>query len=266
MGLFDSKWIVEFEYSEVILSSYKKATIVVDASSEYSAKDKAKSVLKNSYKFVKILSAHKSGGREEERKAMPASKFIAKEKPVPVSSVREYHGEEKPTPPRSSSLSSTPFMDEKMREMKKQHAELEKIERKAKQVKRTAGLYIRATILSSVLSLLAFLLSWIPYWYNLLGVNSNKVMLREWLELGHSESDKFAQECVENIDKYTKQANSVLWIPFVILGIVIVATIIAFVLSKKYAKNRAEKETEELKKLVNEYELEYGKIGEQNGN
>ena len=257
---------MEFEFSEGILSSYKKATIVVDSSSEYSAKDRAKSVLKNSYKFVKILSAHKSGGREEERKAMSVSKFISKEKPVPVSNVREYHEEERPDPPSSRSISSTPFLDEKMREMKKQQAELEKIERKAKQVKRTATLYIRATILSSVLSLLAFILSWIPYWHNLLGINSNKVMLQEWLELGHSESDKFAQECVENIDKYTKQANSVLWIPFAVLGVAIVITIIIFILSKKYTKNKIDKETEELKKLVNEYELEYGKIGELKSN
>ena len=55
MGFFDSKWVVTFEYSNGILSSNKKGSIVVDASSEYSAKDKAKSVLKNSYKYVKIL-------------------------------------------------------------------------------------------------------------------------------------------------------------------------------------------------------------------
>ena len=46
MGFFDSKWIVEFEYSEGFLSSTKKATMVIEASSEYSAKDKAKSVLR----------------------------------------------------------------------------------------------------------------------------------------------------------------------------------------------------------------------------
>ena len=57
MGFFDSNWIVEFEYSDSFLGSYKKATMVVEASSEYSAKDKAKSVLKANHKFVKVLSA-----------------------------------------------------------------------------------------------------------------------------------------------------------------------------------------------------------------
>ena len=59
MGFFDSKWVVEYDYSDGFFSSYKKATIVVDASSEYSAKDIAKKVLVNQHKYVHILSAKK---------------------------------------------------------------------------------------------------------------------------------------------------------------------------------------------------------------
>ena len=40
-------------------SSYKKGSIIVEASSEYSAKDIAKKVIINSYKHVTILSAKK---------------------------------------------------------------------------------------------------------------------------------------------------------------------------------------------------------------
>lgn len=60
MVFFDSKWIVEFEYSNGFFSSYKKSTITVDASSEYAAKDAAKRVLKNQYKYLKILGAKKA--------------------------------------------------------------------------------------------------------------------------------------------------------------------------------------------------------------
>lgn len=67
MGLFDSKWIVEFEYSEGFFSSTKKATMVIEASSEYSAKNKAKAVLRGSYSYVKILSARKSARRIDEK-------------------------------------------------------------------------------------------------------------------------------------------------------------------------------------------------------
>ena len=92
MGFFDSKWIVEFEYSDSFIGSYKKATMVVEASSEYSAKDKAKAVLKANHKFVKVLSAHKSGGKSEERGTTytpPRTVTTVRETPVhsePVSS------------------------------------------------------------------------------------------------------------------------------------------------------------------------------------
>ena len=59
MGLFNAKWVVEYEYSDGFFSSYKKATIIVDASSEYRAKDTAKKVLNNQHKYVRILKATK---------------------------------------------------------------------------------------------------------------------------------------------------------------------------------------------------------------
>lgn len=62
MGFFDSKWTVEFEYSDGFLSSYKKATIVVEASSEYDAKSKANSILKPQHKYFHILKIFKSDG------------------------------------------------------------------------------------------------------------------------------------------------------------------------------------------------------------
>lgn len=65
VGLFDKKWIVEFEYCDSFIASYKKASIEVEASSEYSAKDKAKAVLKAQHKYLKILSAREAAGKND---------------------------------------------------------------------------------------------------------------------------------------------------------------------------------------------------------
>ncbi len=56
MGFFDSKWVVEFTYRDggIFLGTTKQSQIVVDASSKYDAERKAKSVLNNQYKDVKI--------------------------------------------------------------------------------------------------------------------------------------------------------------------------------------------------------------------
>ena len=61
MGFFDSKWVVEFSYREggIFLGKTVESSIVVDASSEYDAERKAKSVLNNQYKDVKILKKYK---------------------------------------------------------------------------------------------------------------------------------------------------------------------------------------------------------------
>jgi len=75
MGLFDSKWVVTYNYSEGIFSSTKRGKIVVEAFTEYDAKDTAKKLLAANYSYVKIIEAHKSSGRAEERKtnSIPSS-------------------------------------------------------------------------------------------------------------------------------------------------------------------------------------------------
>lgn len=59
MGFFDSQWIVYYEYSTGFFSSYKKASIVVEASSRYDAERKAKSVLRPLYKYLRIRKVEK---------------------------------------------------------------------------------------------------------------------------------------------------------------------------------------------------------------
>ncbi len=258
MGFFDTKWIVEFEFSQGFLSSYKKGTIVVEASSEYDAKSKAQSILKGSYRFVKVLSAHKSSGRMEENKVSYKPKVSIAEKS------QDLTYQSNTTHRRELSSEERTLLVEQLHqkeEIRKQREKLDEIENKAKAVKRAANYYIRITIIVGVLSAVAFLLSWIPHWIFLLLASSNQSMYQGWIDLGHSETDSFAQECLADLEKYIKQANSVLWIPFVVLGIGIIVTIAALLLSRSRVPKKVDKASEELKALVREYEDNYGEIG-----
>ena len=252
MSLFDSKWIVEFEFSQGLFSSNKIGTVVVEASSETDAKSKAKAVLKNSYSYIKVLSAHKSSGRLEENKVT----FIPT---VTVAEKQIMHSESKPH--RELSPAERELLLEQMRQkeaVQKQKEKLNEVERKAKAVKKAATYHIRMTIISGVVSLIAFLFGWIPHWISLIKVAASK----SWIELGHSESDATGQEFAEDIAKYTKEANSVLWIPFVVLGIGIIVTILIFIVSRRKTQSKIDKASKELKLTVREYEEAYGEIGQ----
>lgn len=254
MGFFSDKWIVEFEFSNGILSSNKKGTIAVEASSEYSAKDKAKAVLKAQYSYVKILSAHKSGGKSEERNATHSHKVTISESPK---------NETYRAPRRELTSEERENLLEEIRqreEQKKQREKLNVVEHKKKALKKAHIFHIRVVITSSIISLIAFLIGFIPYWYNLIAKTATEKTLQEWIELGHSESDKYGQELVADIAKYDSQAASIIWLPFVILGVGIIVTVILFFLAKKRAPSKIEKAEKELKEATDEYESIYGKI------
>ena len=264
MGLLDKKWIVEFEYSDGVFSSYKKGTMVVDASSKFSAEDRAKSVLKNSYKFVKIISAHESSGKDEERKANFKPKVDERAKPT--YSAPTQRSEETRTSSAHRKLSPEEreaiLSEIKAREeLQKKRAKLNEIEHKAKRFKKASKYHIRMTILSGILSLIAFLLGWIPCWINLIMAGVSNYQLQMWVELGHSESDTTGQEFAANIQKYTEQANSVTWIPFVILAVGFAITVVVFMISKGKMPVKKEAAEQDLKKTVKAYEEEYGPLG-----
>lgn len=244
MGFFDSKWVVTFEYSNGILSSNKTGSIVVEASSEYSAKDKAKSVLKGSYKYVKVLSAVKADSKGRPI-VSPAPVTITEERPsyVPSSnptSIRELTPEER---------------EERRLRRIAEEAELERqrkertIALKEKQIGKAKKAPIRNAILSGILSLVAFFFGWIPHWVGLAKTNASKNALDMWIELGHSKTDSYGQELVADIERYSNEASSVLWIPFVILAIGIAISVLVFVLSKKKVPSKVAKLEEELRKI-----------------
>jgi hypothetical protein len=244
MGFFDSKWVVTFEYSNGILSSNKTGSIVVEASSEYSAKDKAKSVLKGSYKYVKVLSAVKA-----DSKGRP----IVSPAPVTITEERSSYVPN-PTPTPTRELTPEEREERRLRRIAEE-AELERqrkeraIVLKEKQIKKAQTSPIRNCILSGIISLVAFFFGWIPHWVGLAKARASRNALDMWIELGHSKTDSYGQELVADIERYSNEANSVLWIPFVILGIGIVISVIVYILSKKKVPQKVVKLEEELKKL-----------------
>lgn len=158
MGFFDSKWVVTFEYSNGIFSANKTGSIVVEASNEYSAKDKAKGVLKGSYKYVTILSATPADSKER-----PVAN------PVPIKTVekKESSYSHNSTPRRQL----TPEEKEKRRlqrnaeNVAQEQKEKERtIKQKKYQIQRTRTSPKRNCMLSGICSLAAFLLGWFPRW------------------------------------------------------------------------------------------------------
>ena len=57
-----------------------------------------------------------------------------------------------------------------------------------------------------------------------------------WLEFGHSATDKTGLEFSTNIEMYTNKASSVVWIPFVVLAMCIVLSILSLVKTKQKQK------------------------------
>ena len=251
MGFFDSKWIVEFEYSDSFIGSYKKATMVVEASSEYSAKDKAKAVLKANHKFVKVLSAHKSGGKSEERGTTytpPRTATIVRETPVrsePVSST--VHHESRPL-----TKEELAEIERRAIERRAEAARIEKenkIAAKEKQIKKIKSSPVRNMIIGYFASLGAFFFGWIPHWICKAMENASRGALEMWIELGHSATDDYGQELTAEISQRQVAANGTLWIPFVILGIGIIISVLIFFLSKKSVPQKIEKAQRELDSL-----------------
>lgn len=243
MGLFDSKWVVTFEYSNGILSFNKTGSMVVEASSEYSAKDKAKSILKGYYKYVKVVSAIKadSKGRPIIDRAPVTiteekSSYASSSNPIPT---RELTSKEKKTQ-FNKIVEETELTSQKKERI---------IELKEEQIKKIQTSTIKNRILIGIIFLGMFLLGWIPYWHILIEKDVRSNALDMWIELGHSKTDSHGQNLVALVDSCTDRANSVLWLPFVILGVQIVISIVLFVFSKKKTSQKVMKLKEDLKKL-----------------
>ena len=91
-----------------------------------------------------------------------------------------------------------------------------------------------------------------PCWISLFKANVAKSQLETWIELGHSESDATGQNYSADIAKYTEQAKSIIWLPFVILVVAFLVIVILVILVKKQEPSRVEKISNDLEELKRE--------------
>lgn len=247
MGFFDSKWIVEFEYSEGFLSSTKKATMVVEASSEYSAKDKAKSVLRANHKYVRILSAHKSGGKDEEKKTTykPSYTTYSSPKVETVSKPASLY----------SSVSEERTYNESPEERAIRMAEIErdikqrKIEEKQKEIAQIKSRPIRFLIVGIFLTLLGFGIGWIPRAVAKAKEAWQQEVLDAWLEWGHSATDATGKELTQNIRRFHSAANTLILVPILVLVVGIFFSVFIYIRTKKNVPTKLAKAQKELEDL-----------------
>ncbi len=244
MGFYNKNWIVTFDYSKGIFSSKKRGTIIVEGHNDYSAKSKAKSILKGYYSSVTILSVVEvdSKGRQID---VSSPLLIKEEKTQNIHSqtcTRKLTEEEK---------------EERLLEMMARKAKLEKEKKEKKiafkiqQIKNVQKYPQTICLLFGVFTAFAFLIGWFPRWFFLLEKVSASEVLDLYLDGYGAITDKTAKDLLLEIDKYIALANSIIWLPFLLLGIGIVITIIAYFVTKKRLPLRIKKLNDELSEIKN---------------
>ena len=129
--------------------------------------------------------------------------------------------------------------DRELRRIRAEQEEKERLERekqaKINAIKRSP---IVAGIVGGALTLLAFLLGWIPYWYWDTQRKNAIFAIEQLEELGHNPNEAIIQEFYQDGIHAKEMRDSVNWIPFVILvlGVFVTVTITIFVNKKKNSK------------------------------
>lgn len=96
-----------------------------------------------------------------------------------------------------------------------------------------------AGIIAGAIGLGAFFFSWIPHWSALFEKMQAEGMLRTWVYLGHSSTDKQGLEYQAQIDAASAKANGTLWIPFLFLALAAGAVVLTVLMLNK-SKRRKE--------------------------
>ena len=256
MGLFNTKWIVEFEFSEGFFSSHKNGTMVVEASSEYSARRNAKAVLEANYRFVKVLSARKSGGRAEERNVSFAS-------PINIRKQDEQSFSSATTNQQSDSPSLSNDQEERIGQqtlafMLKTERE-NNIEKKKKEIRFIKIRPFTSLVAFVLLSLVAFLLGWVPYWFfdsrrqTALDTIARIVDVKGY-DLNEPINDPYVLDLYEQGLQAKQMRDAIIWLPFALLGIGIAISVLVFVWTLKKKKISLPKAEKELADLIGETE------------
>ena len=127
-----------------------------------------------------------------------------------------------------------------------------KIVQKEKQIKRIPLNPIKTAIVGVLCAFSAFAIGWIPHGTYKRFENASRTALNDWVELGHSENDSHGRELLADIQKYSEKADSVIWIPFVVLAISLVLLVVAIFVSKKKIPAQQEKAKSQLADLKRE--------------
>ena len=160
-----------------------------------------------------------------------------------------------------SSYISKPLTAEERRELELRQIKYEKELKERKKQEKIANQQAKinsinkspttAGIVSTVISIFAFLFAWIPYWYFDARRAAAKSTLDELFKLGHTMEEPIMQEMYLNGLHAKEARNSVIWIPFVIFAIGIVVTIAVINHYKKTKPSKlalAKKELEQIEK------------------
>ncbi len=221
MSIFHLKWIVEIEYSDGFLSSNKKDTVIVDAKNDYEAKQKVKKDPQYSHKYLWIRSVKLYNS---------ATKEDVEEEPIISRPLTQKEKEE--------NEAQRLLYEQEFKEKQKQK-ELANKELKIKRINRSP---ITAGIVGGIITLIAFLLGWIPYWYWDYQRSICKSNLETMLNLGHTMSEPYMQQLYTEGLHAKEMRDSVIWIPFVILAIGIVLTIVILTVKSKTKEKKSWKE------------------------
>ena len=100
---------------------------------------------------------------------------------------------------------------------------------------------IVAGVIGAILSLVAFLLGWIPYWVWDQKRASCKDNLETMFKWGHSMNEPIMQELYADGLHAKEMRDSSIWVPFVLLGVGVVVTFITMILLAKSKTKRIKK-------------------------
>lgn len=230
MSIFDIDWIVEIEYSDGFFRSTKRDSIIVKAKNDYEAKLKVKNDPNYHHEYFRVRSVK----RFEPQKEQASQIDISDSKPLTEEERKELE------------IRMLKY-EEKLKESKRQ----EKIANQQAKINSINKSPTTAGIVSTVISIFAFLFAWIPYWYFDARRAAAKSTLDELFKLGHTMEEPIMQEMYLNGLHAKEARNSVIWIPFVILVIGIVVTIVVINHYKKTKHSKlalAKKELEQIEK------------------
>jgi len=128
-------------------------------------------------------------------------------------------------------------INQKLSGVKTKLKEVEEIRKKAKKEKRKPFVGLISFL---IITLVCFGLGWIPYLSNLNNAEKNESLANLWVQLGHSTDSEEYLEWMVLAEQFRSKANEVLYIPYLILGILLIVTIITTILLFIWRKKKLE--------------------------